>query len=1376
MDLELCHATCTQFAVEDNAETERGRGVSQNVYCGSFFAQACPFDTALFEEFDRRAYTPPATPPPPMSPLGSLLQVTVHRQLIGGLYARGLVAGESTGSCYDGELEFDVQSPHVCSSSGSSASAQGFVSMNPWIGVQIAGTDEPGRTVSYVMLHGLSVRDDLQPSAPRNATHFDVFTSDDIAKFGEPCATFGGKGAPDAAAPAPQYSPTQQLPCKASGVRVIFVRAYGAGLTLQIGEVQIYGEKSHSSSAPASATLSSVPSTDHRRLESVADAAGERCSRIRAQFRPLFPNNDGSPRHCGALTDELLCGRFYGHSLTTDASDIHLCHWDSRRGNGRCRTNETHTCPVDSASTEKQKEKVKQKKNQQQPENSTAGHSTEHEPQTMHGLLRSLMLDMTRRVCEAHGIDNKLAHSQRVQAGALWPLLKQSDSNRSCYDCRTAKPSDCDAFFLTVYGTNAGTGEEEAHRYAYEDGSPARRKLEEQIGEHMDRVCCMRMRSDPTQKEHCHRKWCSHIVQSQNAQRVGHIMRRLHEANHPVASELEPQHHVGIDVLAPQTHSVPECRQASPFGKRHDQSPTDAECMLRSALGHVATKHGMSRGAMDSLFKNAGFTTVDLLHRMAKSLGLEREGKEHRSSHADGTATATDGVPSFMQHDAGRARAADERVAADTAFRQKGQSADGQRQHRVLQAEAKQSGETPVSWQELDPFTSVMRTMLSLDQKASGAAHPRDAMRVASESASAWAARGADYVSRIQRASSGQRQRQQQESELAGTVESDTAMFDDDSLARLASFVVSADGSVVGRTVGMAHSANEALLKMRNFSSTVRRMLRESKSTSHTDEGSSKRASRSSLHSFMHDIFADTSPEQDSAAVARHERHRRRLDPVNRSKTSKSAFREPKRYFVDELPDWHVKKYGWVAGVVDWRSAWQQAQLIVSADELKMHWWSDSADEEKPVPGDALSGFALFDAKTPPTAVGRALRVLAAAANRKPAAWELDGNGNRIDRAVRRRLTAGGPATPTAGSPMPKSREQKTFSERLALLLTYRGSDSKIRRLGETTSGYVMRVPYAAGSLVSPVTYVLGPIGSLAGNLHSALQGAGVEYDPPEDDFGGFLTAVGHYIVFNFFLCYLYAPPRSSSAALGSYDRDDGDGDFGDGTSVRTLHSDHMCFPAIPFRPMNMPTFGVQFNTTGIVWKDLEYSKSCDTQSVQSAMSTLDSIGISLTTTHYTPVALFLRPAEAVDALRAYAASAVSSNTPSESAAHLVCGLTLSGGIMYTLMLLPLVILLFMFAPLVFAIFLCCTSTMTCAISCVREGSKTSGNDRYAPIEIVGSGSPAGFLADTHFAPESKRFYYKGSAVDEVNEETSALIERIRDRPVSFRNTRIKRT
>ena len=167
--------------------------------------------------------------------------------------------------------------------------------------------------------------------------------------------------------------------------------------------------------------------------------------------------------------------------------------------------------------------------------------------------------------------------------------------------------------------------------------------------------------------------------------------------------------------------------------------------------------------------------------------------------------------------------------------------------------------------------------------------------------------------------------------------------------------------------------------------------------------------------------------------------------------------------------------------------------------------------------------------------------------------------------------------------------------------------------------------------------------------------------------------------------CYLYADePRPSDTQLGT----DSASASADGTTIATHRSDRVCFPMIPFISTEWPSFRQLTNTEGIDYDELTYTNSCKTDTVLMGMDALKQAGVDFADP-WAPVALVLRSAEAVDALRNLAATG-SAPTGAEAAGALICGVMQLGGILYLALLLPALSLVLICAAPLTAWCLCC--------------------------------------------------------------------------------------
>ena len=143
-----------------------------------------------------------------------------------------------------------------------------------------------------------------------------------------------------------------------------------------------------------------------------------------------------------------------------------------------------------------------------------------------------------------------------------------------------------------------------------------KRELREHVGNHLDRICCAR-RKDGTSE--CKREYCAAHARRTQQRRIFHASRKLQEAKHPSHAELSIGAQVGIDVLEPTLHHDPECRTPN------NGTVSQAECMGRSLLFHLADKHNLSQDVMHERIQNIGLDLGTVLTTAAQTTGLFSE-------------------------------------------------------------------------------------------------------------------------------------------------------------------------------------------------------------------------------------------------------------------------------------------------------------------------------------------------------------------------------------------------------------------------------------------------------------------------------------------------------------------------------------------------------------------------------------------------------------------------------------------------------------------------------------------------------------------------------------------------------------------------------
>ena len=165
--------------------------------------------------------------------------------------------------------------------------------------------------------------------------------------------------------------------------------------------------------------------------------------------------------------------------------------------------------------------------------------------------LAARMVNLTKTVCSHRFSDPALALSTRRDAAMLWAELHQDSSDASCFDCVAMRTGNCTEWFAHSYGLSKDAGPRaDAHRRLREELRASephrRRKLEEAL----DASCC-RVDRKTGQKE-CKKEFCHKAFKERANQRMGHVLRRMHELGHV---ELSVEQQVAVDILSPHIHS-----------------------------------------------------------------------------------------------------------------------------------------------------------------------------------------------------------------------------------------------------------------------------------------------------------------------------------------------------------------------------------------------------------------------------------------------------------------------------------------------------------------------------------------------------------------------------------------------------------------------------------------------------------------------------------------------------------------------------------------------------------------------------------------------------------------------------------------------------
>ena len=256
------------------------------------------------------------------------------------------------------------------------------------------------------------------------------------------------------------------------------------------------------------------------------------------------------------------------------------------------------------------------------------------------------MRAQTNETCRALGRDKNLtaaleAHSESTR---LWLLLggggnAPKHGGHVCVDCQFPNATvACRTHFLVVGRllTRLRLQREREARARPEHELRRRRALEAHVRTKLGESCCARVGG----KEECGPRFCEIHARRMARRRAAAVARRLHESGHPEAERMGGAGlQVGVDVLNPALHPDPACRDPAQRHPRNLSGPTDAECLGRSALHHVAEAHGVSSEAIRTRVESMGVELGETLTGVARATGILKErrhqgGPRARSGYA----------------------------------------------------------------------------------------------------------------------------------------------------------------------------------------------------------------------------------------------------------------------------------------------------------------------------------------------------------------------------------------------------------------------------------------------------------------------------------------------------------------------------------------------------------------------------------------------------------------------------------------------------------------------------------------------------------------------------------------------------------------------
>ena len=247
--------------------------------------------------------------------------------------------------------------------------------------------------------------------------------------------------------------------------------------------------------------------------------------------------------------------------------------------------------------------------------------------QTNHTCYMIVVTENRSAALASHAIATQLW--LQMDAGGNGP----KNSGDVCVDCQHPNTTHaCRAHFALVgrmltrmlarEELAAKRAAEEAH--ANSEGAHRKRVLEEHVRKTLGESCCARM---PDGREECGPRFCEMHAHKTTRKRVATVVRRLHEAGHPKAAEMGGAGlQLGIDVIAPELHPDPACRDRAQRHPANHSGLTDLECLGRSALHHITKAHGLSSEALKGhVDKLASSGMAEGLLGTARAMGLLSE-------------------------------------------------------------------------------------------------------------------------------------------------------------------------------------------------------------------------------------------------------------------------------------------------------------------------------------------------------------------------------------------------------------------------------------------------------------------------------------------------------------------------------------------------------------------------------------------------------------------------------------------------------------------------------------------------------------------------------------------------------------------------------
>lgn len=526
------------------------------------------------------------------------------------------------------------------------------------------------------------------------------------------------------------------------------------------------------------------------------------------------------------------------------------------------------------------------------------------------------MSNLTKTVCDNRYSDPKAALHLRHQAAMLWAELDIPTGNVSCFDCVTLTNKSCALWFIHGFGlhNDAGPRAEPTRRLKEqlrEQEPERRRKLEEAF----DKSCCRRNKL--TKKVDCKKEYCIQVFHQKAQQRMGHILRRMHEKG---AIEMSVDQRVAVDVIAPHLHSDERCRKLDAHTPNPESKVSEVECIAGSLINHIADKHGVSKDSIDKELSKYGLSVAKMIAQPFRV-----------------ASTATETMANFRSNPVFADIAA--KLRAKQAEQEKASGRRGLAQTSKPRGRALKSARADAEDQKSDPTATEPYKKKPSSKR----------VRQLRQDAHGWLHNASQFVSTVQKKAS-----LSHASSLMPQIHSPSESSYVDYGKNMFAAVVSAEGSVVATAMRSAKALGGVVSEGYDLAAKVR------EASERHSQPPPRRLSESTIRSFYDEVEKRLAHDMELMGDGR------RLSTHEVGLT---------------LPEKHVRDHGWVAGFADWRELVQQTHdvartLVKRRDDVLAH-----VDADGRLPNGALkeehrTGIRILDLNAPPSKIGNMFREL----------------------------------------------------------------------------------------------------------------------------------------------------------------------------------------------------------------------------------------------------------------------------------------------------------------------------------------------------------------------------------------------------------------